>query len=130
MCRTKRGNEASNAAELWPLAVKREGIMKRIATVIAIAGLILVTTSTVNAQGVEWEKLNQEVMDLYRAGKYDRAVVVAKKALEVAEKNAGPDHPNVAAVQENMAVLYRKMGRDKEAELLEKQAARIRAIRR
>jgi hypothetical protein len=29
-----------------------------------------------------------------------------------------------------MAVLYRKMGRDNEAEALEQQAARIRAIRR
>ena len=42
--------------------------------------------------GIEWETLNKEVMDLYRAGKYDRAVVVAKKALQVAEENVGPDH--------------------------------------
>ena len=37
--------------------------------------------------GIEWEILNQEVKSLYQQGQYDRAVVVAKKALEVAEKN-------------------------------------------
>ena len=38
----------------------------------------------------------QEVMDLYRKGQYDRAVVVAQKALKVAGQNAGPEHPHVA----------------------------------
>ena len=31
--------------------------------------------------GNDWDSLNQEVMELYRTGEYDRAVVVAKKAL-------------------------------------------------
>ena len=56
--------------------------------------------------GAEWETLNQKVMDLYRTGNYDRAVTVAKKALEVAEKNAGPDHPDVATSLNNLALLY------------------------
>lgn len=37
----------------------------------------------VHAQGIEWETLNDEAMTLYRQGRYDRAVVVAKKALQV-----------------------------------------------
>ena len=52
--------------------------------------------SAAHAQGNEWEALNKEVMSLYRKGQYDRAVVVAKKALDVAEKTLGPDHPSVA----------------------------------
>ena len=46
------------------------------------------------AQGasIAWEILNQEVKELYRAGEYDRAVVVAKKALAVAENSLGPNH--------------------------------------
>ncbi len=59
--------------------------MKTTATVIAIAGLILATVSQVHAQGAEWESLTKEVRELYRTGNYERAVVVAKKALEVAE---------------------------------------------
>jgi hypothetical protein len=49
-------------------------------------------------------------MTLYRAGRHDRAVVVARKALEVAEQNLGPDHPDVATSLNNLAVLYRARG--------------------
>jgi hypothetical protein len=50
-------------------------------------------------------------MTLYRAGKHDRAVVVvARKALEVAEQNLGPDHRDVATSLNNLAVLYRARG--------------------
>ena len=54
--------------------------------------LWLQATSPVLAQGAdsEWDILNQQVIELYRTGKYERAVVVGKKALEVAEKNVGP----------------------------------------
>ena len=50
-------------------------------------------------------------MELYRAGKYDRAVVVVKKALQVAEESVGPNHPNVATSLKNMAAFYRETKR-------------------
>jgi len=80
--------------------------------------------ASVHAQGgvIEWETLTKEVMSLHRAGKYERAVVVATKALAVAEKNAGPDHPDVAQSLENMATLYQATNRAKEAETLGGQA--------
>ena len=56
--------------------------------------------------GIEWNVLNDEIKKLYRTGKYDRGVVVAKKTLEVAEQNVGPDHPSVATSLNNLAVLY------------------------
>ena len=68
--------------------------------------------------GIEWEILNQEVLELYRTGKYDRAVVVATKALEVAEQNVGPDHSDVAASLNNLAELYRTQGEYAKAETL------------
>jgi hypothetical protein len=46
------------------------------------------------------------------------------------EKALGPDHPNVALSLENLAALYRATNRVKEAEVLEKRAAAIRAIKR
>ncbi|MGB9591741.1 MAG: tetratricopeptide repeat protein [Candidatus Kryptoniota bacterium] len=91
-----------------------------------------VLPSIVYAQGAgtEWETLNKEVMDLYRAGDYGRAVVIAQKALRIAEQNVGPDHPDVATTLENLARLYRATNRNAEAKALERRAARIRAIKR
>ena len=80
-----------------------------------------------NREGsAEWETLNQEAMDLHRAGKYDRAVVVAKKALEVAEKSADKNHPELAESLNNLAELYRAQGQYAEAEPLYKRSLAIR----
>ena len=94
--------------------------------------LLCLTTPPVCAEGagIEWDVLNDEVMELLRTGQYDRGVVVAKKALEVAEENVGPDHPDVATSLNNLASLYKTMGRDDEAEPLEQRAARIESIER
>ena len=69
--------------------------------------------------------LNDEVMELLRTGKYDRGVVVAKKALEVAEQNVGPDHPNVATILNNLAGLYKAQGHYAQAEPLFKRSLAI-----
>ena len=89
--------------------------------------LFLLPTPHVFAQGtdIEWDVLNQEVMELYRTGKYDRAVVVAKRALEVAEKNAGPNHPSVGTSLNNLALLYDTQGQYAQAEPLYKRALAI-----
>ena len=73
----------------------------------------------------EWEVLNDELMELYRTGQYDRSVVVAKKALEVAKKNVGPDHPNFATSLNNLAWIYNTQGHYAQAEPLVKQALAI-----
>ncbi len=99
--------------------------MKTTATIIAIAGLILATICPVHAQGTEWERFTKEVMELYRTGEYERAVVAAKKALEVAERNAGPDHPAVATSLGNLAGLYKTQGQYAQAEPLFKRALAI-----
>ena len=80
--------------------------------------------------GIEWDILNQETIKLNAEGKYDRAVIVAQKALAVAMENVGPDHPAVATSLENIAVLYRETGRKDAAVPLEQRAAAIRAIKR
>lgn len=106
--------------------------MDRTRIITAAIVLLLVGTTLVHAEGagIEWDILNQEAIKLYRAGNYERAVVVAKKAIEVVQENVGPDHPNVATSLENLANLYRATKRDREAVELEKRAARIRAIKR
>ncbi len=57
-------------------------------------------------------------------------MTVAKKAIEVAEKAFGPDHPAVAMSLDHLATLYRKTGCPEEAESLETRAARIKEIKR
>ncbi|PJB96305.1 MAG: hypothetical protein CO080_03560, partial [Nitrospirae bacterium CG_4_9_14_0_8_um_filter_70_14] len=94
---------------------------------IALATVLWLTAAPAYVQGasIEWETLNQEVTDLYRAGQYDRAVVVAKKALEVAEKDVGPNHPDVALSLNNLAWLYRTQGHYAQAEPLYRRSLAI-----
>ena len=101
--------------------------MKHILAITTACVLLCLSTPAVFADGagIEWDVLNDEVIELTRTGQYGRGVVVAKKALEVAEQNVGPDHSDVAASLNNLAGLYRAMNRDDEAELLEQRAARI-----
>jgi tetratricopeptide (TPR) repeat protein len=79
-------------------------------------------TAQVFAQGagIEWDILIKEVRKLERAEKYDRAVTVAKKALEVAMENAGPGHRSVATSLNNLALLYNTQGHYAQAEPLYK----------
>ena len=107
--------------------------MKLIRTCSAVLLLVCPVSPAAFAQegaGSEWDTLNQQVIELYCADQYDRAVVVAKKALEVAEKNVGPDQPDVATSLENLAGLYRATHRDEEAAKLGRRAATIRAVKR
>ena len=43
-----------------------------------------------------------------------------KKALEIAERSLGPNHPDVANILTNISELYRKIGKEEEAARLEK----------
>ena len=52
-------------------------------------------------------------------GKSTQAEPLFKRSLAIKEKTLGPEHPSVATSLENMAVLYRKMNRDKEAQAFE-----------
>ena len=62
-----------------------------------------------------------------RQRRHDEAEVLYQRALATVKNTLGPDHPNVAAVLENMARFYRNAGRPDEAESLEKQANAIRS---
>ena len=98
--------------------------------VLLLTGLLSLAAFAQGGAAGEWDKLNREAVQLYRAGNYAGAVDVAKKALELAEKSLGPDHPDVATSLNNLAKLLRETNRAKEAEDLEQRAARIRAVKR
>ena len=63
----------------------------------------------------EAARLNAEVLNLFRAGKYDEALPVAKRVLELREKAAGPDALVVAYALNNLASIHTQRGRGDEA---------------
>jgi tetratricopeptide (TPR) repeat protein len=54
----------------------------------------------------EWDRLNDKVGSLYQQGDYAGAIVIAKKTHQMAEREFGSDHSNVAASLNNLAILY------------------------
>ena len=101
--------------------------MKRIRIIAAAILFLLSGTVLVHAKGagIEWDILNREVKELHRQGKYERAVVLAQKTLEVAMANVGPDHPDVATSLNNLAALYDTQGEYAKAEPLYKRSLAI-----
>ena len=99
--------------------------MKRIMTATIMLLLAVPTLVHAKGAGIEWNILNQEVVELYQQGKYDRAVLVAEKALEVANANLGPAHPEVSTSLNNLAALYKSQGNYTMAEPLHQRALAI-----
>ena len=56
-----------------------------------------------------------------------QAEPLCKRSLKIREKTLRPDHPDVATTCENMAGLYRQIGKEDEAEILEARARKIRS---
>ena len=73
----------------------------------------------------EWEDLTSHVIKLHSSGDYAQGVEVAKRALQVAQQNDGPDHTNVALSLGNLAELHEALGEYAEAEPLYKRSLEI-----
>lgn len=73
----------------------------------------------------EWEKLTEQAVTLYQQGRYLAGAKVTKKALSVAQKTFGPNHPNVANSLNNLAEFYRAQSKYAEAEPLFKRSLAI-----
>lgn len=64
--------------------------------------LIFLTSASALSQSLEEaESLNQQVIQLYQQGRYEEAIPIAKKALEIYERQLGKDHPDTAASLNN-----------------------------
>jgi tetratricopeptide (TPR) repeat protein len=69
--------------------------------------------------------LDNEVTELYQAGKFYEAVPIAQESLELSEKALGPDHPDTSQALNNLAVLYYFMGDYARAEPLYQRALEV-----
>ena len=74
---------------------------------------------------VEARQLSQRVVVLAAEKKYDEALPLAKRALELREKKLGKEHPSVGDALENLAYLYQQKGKYSEAESLYKRRLSI-----
>jgi len=72
----------------------------------------------------ESARLSVTIVDLYKQGKYDEAIPLAKRVLEI-ERGTGPDQPAVAVALADLAELYLAKKQDGDARNLFQQAARI-----
>jgi CHAT domain-containing protein/tetratricopeptide (TPR) repeat protein len=71
------------------------------------------------------DALNQQIVQLYEAGKYAEATTMAERAVNLAERQFGSAHPVVGTSLSNLASLYNRQGRYGEAEPLYKRALSI-----
>ncbi len=89
--------------------------------------VILLTSFALPASGQKdlYNKLNKELATLYRNGRTEEAIEVAKKAVTVAEKTFGENHPYVSASLNNLALLYIAEEKYEKAEVLYEKSLKI-----
>jgi CHAT domain-containing protein len=88
-----------------------------------IAGLGVTAPSS--AQKIDVSARSAQIVELSRTGKYSDAIPLAQRLLADLEKAYGPDHRDVAAALNNLAMLYGSQGRDAEAEPLYRRSIAI-----
>jgi tetratricopeptide (TPR) repeat protein len=98
--------------------------LKTLLIVLLALGMLSVGNHA-GAQNVEWKRLTDESISLYQQGQFDRAIVAAKKALELAETTLDPGHPAVAISLNNLAGMYFGQGRYAQAVPLSERALAI-----
>jgi tetratricopeptide (TPR) repeat protein len=65
------------------------------------------------------------VKQLIEQGRYQEAIPIAERAVEVAKRVRGPEHPETAEALSNLGLVFEKIGDDAKAEPLYKEALRI-----
>src|ERR1700730_9451497 len=78
-----------------------------------------------SAQKIDVTARSAQIAELSRTGKYSQAIPLAQRLLADIETTYGPDHRDVAAALNNLAMLYGSQGRDAEAEPLYKRSIAI-----
>ena len=91
---------------------------------LALGLWILVCPATL-AEDDDPKALNQQVNELIEQGKYQEAIPIAQRALEVAKRTRGSEQPESAAALNNLGLLFETMGEYAKAEPLLQEALRI-----
>ncbi len=99
--------------------------MKKLAFPLVLIGLCVWPVG-LRAQSAALIEAYQQGGALYQAGRYDEALPFWKKALELGQREFGPEHPSTAMLLNDLAELYRLQGKYAEAEPLVKRSLAIR----
>ena len=70
--------------------------------------------------------LNQQVTQLIEQGKYQEAIPIAERAVEVSKRVRGPEQPETVEALNNLGLLFQRIGDYAKAEPLYQEALRIR----
>ncbi|MFQ5918337.1 MAG: tetratricopeptide repeat protein [Candidatus Binatia bacterium] len=60
-------------------------------------------------------------------GRYEASELILLRSLAIRERVLGPDHPSVTPLLEQIAMLYRKIGRTRDARMFEERAKLVRS---
>jgi tetratricopeptide (TPR) repeat protein len=74
----------------------------------------------------EAHRLGQQALELYQAGRYQEALPLQQRALELNEKILGPEHPETVTGLNNLAGIYEALGAFAKALALHQRALAIR----
>src|SRR5271168_4900153 len=88
-------------------------------------GLLILACPPSLAEDDDPNALNQQVNQLIEQGKYQEAIPFAERAVEVAKRLRGPEHPDTADSLYNLGVLFQRIGDYSKAEPLLQEALRI-----
>lgn len=77
------------------------------------------------AEIAEESRLNTSLVELYKAGKFDQALPVARRLVELREKMFGPEDPVVGIALSNLAEIYRARNKNDEAQPLYRRSLEI-----
>ena len=97
----------------------------RAAACVLMMAMFLAMSGPMGAQAqsaADIDALNKQVVQLYGQGKYAEATAIAQRALTLAERVLGKEHPDTLTSVNNLAVLYQAQGRYAEAEPLYRRA--------
>src|SRR5271165_1526667 len=89
-------------------------------------GFWVLSSSASSAKEDNLDALNQQIVELFGQGKYQEAIPLAEKAVELARRVRGPEDPETATSLNNLGELYSNMHQYAKAEALLQEALRIR----
>ncbi len=94
--------------------------------VLLALGLWILVCEASLAEDDDPSALNQRVNQLIEQGKYQEAIPIAERAVELAKHTLGPDHPKTADALNDLGFIFQEIGNYAKAEQLYQEALRIR----
>jgi TPR repeat protein/CHAT domain-containing protein len=121
-------NTRSDSLGLWFVRVENRFMVRPLAKspfVLLALGLWLLTSLTSLAKDDDLPELNERIYKLFQEGQFQEAVPLAQKAVAIARRLRGPEHPDTALSLNNLAAQYLGMGEFTKAEPLLQEALQI-----